>query len=1538
MRYLIALLLALTIFPALAQDAVQETPEEERSLFESFIENRLSAPNRQIRISGIQGVLSSEATIGQITVADRQGVWLRITNATIDWSRSTLILRQRLEISRLAADSIEVLRRPLPDENALPSPEARSFAIPQLPIAINLGQLTVPSVSFGQDVFGLESNISVSGRLRLEGGSLDTALDITRLDGPGGQLSLQAVYDNAADRLDLDFALSEPENGVVANLLNIEGRPPLSLTLSGSGPVNNLDLAMTLEAAGEPALSGTARFREQQEGLGFTADVGGPIARLIPTRFRGFFGDETSLQAEGVAKSGGGVRLDNLNLTSAALNLQASAETAADGFLSSLSLDANSADAAGNQVLLPVSGGETSVRTARLTARYGAAGGEDWNTSLNVENLQTSTFAAENATITLNGTAANLATPSERHITYDAQGAVTGITAERADIAEALGREIRFNAGGEWQAGEPLAIDNAELIGNGLAATLSGTVLEYAFRGDIGLRASSIVPFSALANRDLGGSVDLTANGEVRPITGAFNLTLDGTANELRLGIGALDPLLTGQTRLTGRVARDTEGFSAENFRIASDQMQLTADGMFSSEAADFRFDTSLEDLAVITDRAQGRLTANGRAFGSAGDFTLTFDAQVPNGRLLEKTLENARLAFDGRLQGEALSGQITGNAALEGTPANLRADVAVAAGERRLSGIDFSTEGTRLTGDIAQNPQGLVTGQLALDASDISTAAALFLVEARGAIDADLSLEPREDRQHASIDATVTGLSLPQVSLETGEAQATIEDLFGVPAVQGTLQANGLKAAGIDVATLSANAETSGGATNFSAQAALTNGTDVAARGALAPQEGGYIVTLDEASVAQAAVSARLLQPARLSVRGENVSFDPIRLDVAGGQVTAQGEIGQSLNVAVGLTRVPLSIANTIRPDLALGGVLDGQATISGTRQAPQANFNLTGRDITAAALREAGISSLAVEATGATRGELLNLNARMTSPNGLNATVRGDVPFSQQGQMAVDIDLRSFPLSLLNARIPGQDLGGTLTGTARVTGTLQNPAARFNAEATGITARALASVGAAPLNLRASGSFAGRTLDLQSLNASGPAGLSITANGRIPLTGGGLALNVRGNAPLSLANRLLADRGTQISGTATADVRIGGSLSAPAISGNISTAGARVVDPMSNVQLTGININAGLLGDTVTIRSGSAALAAGGSISVSGTISTSAAAGFPANLAVQLNEARYTDGEMVTATVSGGLRLTGAVTRDPLLSGNVEISRAEILVPDSFGGSAASIDVQHIDPSPAVRQTLERARADDGTPMPSQRPSIMRLNVNVNAPARIFVRGRGLDAELGGSVQLTGPVTSVQPVGGFRLIRGRLSILTQRITFDEGTVSLVGDLDPFLDFVARSEGRDITVFITVRGRVSDPEVVFSSQPELPQDEVLARLLFDRGVDQLSPLQLAQLAAAAAELAGGSDTSFLGSLRSATGLDELDIVTTEEGNAAVRAGRYIQENVYVGVEAGSGGTTRGTINLDLTENLRVRGGVGTNGDSDLGIFYERDY
>ena len=104
------------------------------------------------------------------------------------------------------------------------------------------------------------------------------------------------------------------------------------------------------------------------------------------------------------------------------------------------------------------------------------------------------------------------------------------------------------------------------------------------------------------------------------------------------------------------------------------------------------------------------------------------------------------------------------------------------------------------------------------------------------------------------------------------------------------------------------------------------------------------------------------------------------------------------------------------------------------------------------------------------------------------------------------------------------------------------------------------------------------------------------------------------------------------------------------------------------------------------------------------------------------------------------------------------------------------------------------------------------------------------------------------------------------------------------------------------------------------------------------SVTERAQLAAAVAELAGGSNTSLLDNLRKATGLDDLDVVTDQQGKTAVQAGRYISDHVYLGVEAGTEGNTKGTVNLDITKHLKAKGGLGTKGDSDVGLFYEKDY
>ena len=228
----------------------------------------------------------------------------------------------------------------------------------------------------------------------------------------------------------------------------------------------------------------------------------------------------------------------------------------------------------------------------------------------------------------------------------------------------------------------------------------------------------------------------------------------------------------------------------------------------------------------------------------------------------------------------------------------------------------------------------------------------------------------------------------------------------------------------------------------------------------------------------------------------------------------------------------------------------------------------------------------------------------------------------------------------------------------------------------------------------------------------------------------------------------------------------------------------------------------------------------------------------------------------------------------------------------------------------------------------------------MRIRAPNQIFVRGRGLDVELGGELRVQGTTTDIQPVGQFDLRRGRLLILGQRIEFDEGSLQLVGNLDPLLHFVARDPVRGTSPRSSPSTAGSRRrEITFSSEPAAAAGRGAgAGAVQPRRSPNLSPFQVAQLAAAAAELAGGGGPGILSQLRGATGLDDLDIVTEEDGATALRAGKYLDDNIYVDVQTDTEGAARAEISLDLSDRVTARGSVGSDGNSTIGLFYERDF
>ena len=192
--------------------------------------------------------------------------------------------------------------------------------------------------------------------------------------------------------------------------------------------------------------------------------------------------------------------------------------------------------------------------------------------------------------------------------------------------------------------------------------------------------------------------------------------------------------------------------------------------------------------------------------------------------------------------------------------------------------------------------------------------------------------------------------------------------------------------------------------------------------------------------------------------------------------------------------------------------------------------------------------------------------------------------------------------------------------------------------------------------------------------------------------------------------------------------------------------------------------------------------------------------------------------------------------------------------------------------------------------------------------------------------------------PSGSFRLIRGRLDIPGKRLDLSEATLALEGDFVPVVAVAASNESDGVTSFVRIDGPATEPVVSFTSSPPLPEEEVLSHLLFGRGIQNLSALQAAQLANAVATLAGKGGVGIVGRLRQGFGLDDLDVQTGAEGGATLRAGKYLSENLYTGVEVDDQGQSRINLNLDLSESVTVRARTGTSGDSGLGLFFERDY
>ena len=452
--------------------------------------------------------------------------------------------------------------------------------------------------------------------------------------------------------------------------------------------------------------------------------------------------------------------------------------------------------------------------------------------------------------------------------------------------------------------------------------------------------------------------------------------------------------------------------------------------------------------------------------------------------------------------------------------------------------------------------------------------------------------------------------------------------------------------------------------------------------------------------------------------------------------------------------------------------------------------------------------------------------------------------------------------------------------------------------------------------------------------ISASGPGATSARVAGGLALDFTSADLAITGGAQSAIVNPFIRPR--NVSGPVSFDLALRGPLGLPALSGQVRLSDARVVAPTFGIELEGMNVTADL-GQSRAVLSGGAGVRGGGQIALSGPVNLTAP--FEADLTMQLSDVRLRDPELYDTSVDGTVAIRGPLLGGGTISGDVALGRTEIRVPTSSFGTRPVLDgLTHVNEPESVRATRRRAGFNGAAKEERDRGAPFGIDLSLSAPGRIFVRGRGLDAEMDGALRLTGTTAAIVPSGQFTLVRGRLDILGKRFTVDEGRVELQGALTPYIRFVATTEEAGITAQIVIEGEASEPEIHFVSSPELPEEEVIAHLLFGRDLTNLSAFQAAQLASAVATLAGKGGEGIVSKLRNSFGLDDFDVTTDESGTAAVRAGKYLSENVYTDVVIGSEGKSEINLNLDVRPGVTLKGSLGSDGETGIGIYYERDY
>ena len=399
------------------------------------------------------------------------------------------------------------------------------------------------------------------------------------------------------------------------------------------------------------------------------------------------------------------------------------------------------------------------------------------------------------------------------------------------------------------------------------------------------------------------------------------------------------------------------------------------------------------------------------------------------------------------------------------------------------------------------------------------------------------------------------------------------------------------------------------------------------------------------------------------------------------------------------------------------------------------------------------------------------------------------------------------------------------------------------------------------------------------------------------------------------------LAGPSIALEGALRASLSASGTPGAPRISGSISGDDLALRDAVQGVDLSGGSLRAELRDSKLalqafTLRAGGGSFEASGTLDLAGDAPDVALAWKAAKLEAIRRPDRHLvlSGSGAIGLRAGRLRLNGALAAD---EGLIILPKRE--------GVTLSDDV------------VIKGREHETSRAPA-RPLLAQLDLELDLGPRFVLKGRGLDARLGGKLRLRADEDRLPTASGsIRVVEGTYSAYGQRLTIERGIISFSGPLDnPGLDIVAMRKNQLVEAGVAITGTASAPKVSLVSKPEVPDADKLSWLVLGHGLDGASKADAGLMSAAAGALLSQGDSAALQArISRATGLDEIGVRGGSTGlqDSVVTLGKRLSSRLYLIYEQGlfaAGNAVKLRYTLSPRWSLQTQ----TGSDNAIDVFY----